>query len=78
MHWLEDCAILRQRRRKTTNTASLLPSTLSEIQAASQSTMYNYTPIVTDKNKQLTLLNKHKLTKPREIHFLRYKIIEST
>jgi hypothetical protein len=50
--------ILRQRRRKTTNTA---PTTLSAIQAASQSILltHNYTPLVisrNDKNKQLTII----------------------
>jgi hypothetical protein len=49
--------ILRQRRRKTTNTA---PTTLIAIQA----TMNNYTPLVirrNDDNKQLTLLSQRKL-----------------
>ncbi len=55
--------ILRQRKGKTTNTA---PTTLSAIQAASQSnlSMHNFTPIVIsgkDKNKQLTLLSQRKL-----------------
>jgi hypothetical protein len=58
--------ILRQRRRKTTNTA---PTTLSAIQAASFFTFINaqlkYTPLVifrNNKNKQLTLLSQRKLT----------------
>ncbi len=58
--------ILRQCRRKTTNTA---PTTLSAIQAASQSnfinyTSNNYTQLViswNDKNKQPTLLSQRKL-----------------
>jgi hypothetical protein len=50
--------ILRQRRRKRTNTA---PTTLSAIQAASQSTFLTHknTPLVisrNDKNKQLTII----------------------
>jgi hypothetical protein len=43
--------ILRQRQRKTTNT---LPTNFIAIQAASQSTLKNYTPLVIseyDKNK---------------------------
>jgi hypothetical protein len=36
--WLEDCANLRQLREKTTNVA---PTTLSAIQAISQSTFIN-------------------------------------
>jgi hypothetical protein len=51
--------ILCQCRRKTTNTA---PTTLSAIQAASQST--HYTPLVfskNDKNQQLSLLSQRKL-----------------
>ncbi len=46
--------ILRQRREKTINTA---PTTLSEIQAASQSTlsMNKYTPLVFS-SKQLTII----------------------
>ncbi len=55
--------ILRQRWRKTTNAA---PTTLSAIQAASQSSLINadYTPLVisgNDKNKQLTLLSQRNL-----------------
>jgi hypothetical protein len=52
--------ILRQRRRKTTNTA---PTTLSAIQASSQSN-FIYTSLVisrNNKNKQLKLLSQRKL-----------------
>jgi hypothetical protein len=42
MHWLEDCANFTPRKRKTTNTApSILQSTVSAIQATSQSTFIN-------------------------------------
>jgi hypothetical protein len=57
--------ILRQRRRKTTNTA---PTTLSAKQAASQSTLNNaQLPLLlvisgNDKNKQLKLLSQRKLS----------------
>ncbi len=67
--------ILRQRRRKTTNTA---PTTLSATQASSQSPFINYTPLVisrSDKNKQLTLLSQRKLAITAVKNFLRYKII---
>ncbi len=55
--------ILSHHRRKITNTE---PTTLSAIQAASQSTftLHNYTPVVisrNDKSKQLTLLSQRKL-----------------
>jgi hypothetical protein len=55
--------ILRQHQRETTNST---PTTLSALQASSQSTlsMNNYTPLVissNDKNKQLTLLSQRKL-----------------
>ncbi len=56
--------ILRQRRRKTTNTA---PTTLTAIQASSQSTLINAQLYFicqfsrNDKNKQLTLLSQCKL-----------------
>jgi hypothetical protein len=54
--------ILRQLRRKTTNTA---PATFSAIQASSQSTFIDaqlYSMINrNDKNKQLTLLSQRKL-----------------
>jgi hypothetical protein len=55
--------ILRQRRRKTANTA---PATLSAYkqQANPLLSMNNYTPLVisrNEKNKQLTLLSQRKL-----------------
>jgi hypothetical protein len=53
--------ILRQRRRKTTNTEL---TTLSGIQSSSQSTYINFYPLVigrNDKNIQLTLLSQRKL-----------------
>jgi hypothetical protein len=70
-HWLllpigwTTVQIVRQHLMKMTNT---LPTTLSAILAASQSTcfsMHNYTPLViswNDKDKQLTLLSQFKLT----------------
>jgi hypothetical protein len=76
--------IIRQSRMKTTSTA---PTTLSAIQAASQSTFItytsnNYTPLVISwnvKNKQLTLLSQRKLAfTVGDIHFLLYKIIVTT
>jgi hypothetical protein len=57
--------ILRQRRRKTTNTAPII---VSAMQAASQSNfnkMNNNIPLViswNDKNKQLTLLSQRNLS----------------
>jgi hypothetical protein len=62
-HWLEDCANFTPMPEETTNTA---PTTISAIQAASQSTFINeqYTPLViswNDKYKQLTLLSQRKL-----------------
>jgi hypothetical protein len=72
--------ILRQRRKKTTNTE---PTTLSAIKASSQSTfinehfsLNNYTPLVisrNDKNKQLTLLSQRKLTLTAINKLLHYK-----
>jgi hypothetical protein len=62
--------ILRQRRRKTTNTS---PTTLTVLQYKQQAnpllTMHRYTPLVisgNDKNKQLTLLIQRKLTLTRK------------
>jgi hypothetical protein len=71
--------VLQILRQRPTNSAS---TTLSAIQAASQSTFNNiqllYTSLVisrNDNNKQLTLLSQRKLAVPRKVHFLQYKII---
>jgi hypothetical protein len=74
-HRLNDCANLCQRRRKTTNKA---PTTLSAIQASSQSTYSNEHLLViirNDKNKQLALLSQSKTGIKSNINFLHYKII---
>ncbi len=67
--------ILRQRWRKTTNTTL---TTLSAIQAASQSTFINaqlYSIYSNNKNKQLTLLSQRKLALTARNTLLHYKII---
>jgi hypothetical protein len=54
-HWLEDCANLHKRWRKTYNTA---PTTLGPIQAERQSTFVNtqlYSISRNDRNKQLII-----------------------
>jgi hypothetical protein len=56
--------ILRQRRRKTTNTAQTTLSAIQAWQANPLLSMNNHTPLVINrnkKNKQLTLLSQRKL-----------------
>jgi hypothetical protein len=62
-HWLEDCANVRQRWRKMTNTAPTTPMQYKQ-HANPLLSMHNYTLLVigeNDKNKQLTLIRQCKL-----------------